>query len=200
VETLRLPGESLVVHGRMPQTTGARELMAAGLLAGLNPDHGSKKSFFEQGYRIEHDDLGRPILLLRGQNYGPSLSFSYGPGRLYGAMAENGPIGLDFASPGDFTGRYPFHRVFSPGEFQLLDHLGLEKSSLAALLWSVKEAAVKSRGSGFHLIDPLEVIILDFRLINHGFYFKVTAGSTGSALARPDGRDWLALAWLPDLP
>jgi phosphopantetheinyl transferase (holo-ACP synthase) len=39
-----------------------------------------------------------------------------------------------------------------------LEH-GDAKEDVAALIWSAKEAVVKALGCGFHLVDPLEVMV-----------------------------------------
>ena len=191
---IRLPEGQKAIQGWTPDGPGAREKLAAGLWARLNSQRWSGPGPAPPGLRIEHDLLGCPVLI-DGNGPGPPLSFSYDRDRLYGAMTAKGRIGIDFSRPEDFSGDYPYDRAFHPEEFFRLGCLGLEKNSLAALLWSVKEATVKSRGTGFNLIDPLEAIVLDYWRWDQGYYCRVSAGTTGPAYVRGDGRGWLALAW-----
>lgn len=110
--------------------------------------------------QVAHDPLGRPRLLL-GECEGPAISFSEGGGRTWAALCGDAPdIGIDVAGPDEFPKEYPFHRVFSSQELQLALRLtsgDLEKAS--ALLWSVKEAAVKALGCAFHLVDPRQICV-----------------------------------------
>ncbi|RJR48116.1 MAG: 4-phosphopantetheinyl transferase family protein, partial [Deltaproteobacteria bacterium] len=106
-------------------------------------------------YTLIQDHLGRPHLLVDGRP-GPSISFSWGAGRLYAASGpDQSWIGLDAASPEEFTGAYPYGRVFNLEEWQTsLVRTGGNPEEAAALLWSVKEAAVKAQGWGFRFFGP----------------------------------------------
>jgi len=108
--------------------------------------------------QVTHDPLGRPQLLL-GECKGPAISFSEGGGRTWAALCgDASDIGIDAAGIDEFPKEYPFHRVFHSQELQLALRLtsgDLKKAS--ALLWSVKEAAVKALGCAFHLVDPRQI-------------------------------------------
>ena len=108
--------------------------------------------------RVVRDQLGRPYLLL-GEYRGPSISFSEGGGKVWAALCgDESDIGIDAAATDEFQGDYPLHRVFHDRELQHALRLtggDLEKAS--ALLWSIKEAAVKALGCAFHLVAPRQV-------------------------------------------
>jgi phosphopantetheinyl transferase (holo-ACP synthase) len=110
--------------------------------------------------QVVHDPLGRPQLLL-GECEGPAISFSEGVGKIWAALCGNmSNIGIDAAGTDEFPTEYPFHRVFQPQELQHALRLAggdLEKTS--ALLWSIKEAAVKALGCAFHLVDPRQICV-----------------------------------------
>jgi len=110
--------------------------------------------------RVVHDPLGRPRLLL-GECEGPAISFSEGGGKTWAALCgDTSDIGIDAAGSDEFPKEYPFHRVFHSQELQLalrLTSRDLKKAS--ALLWSIKEAAVKALGCAFHLVDPRQICV-----------------------------------------
>jgi phosphopantetheinyl transferase len=108
--------------------------------------------------QVVHDPLGRPQLLL-GECEGPAISFSEGGGKMWAALCEDtSNIGIDAAGTDEFPKEYPFHRVFHSQELQLALRLtsgDMKKAS--ALLWSIKEAAVKALGCAFHLVGPRQI-------------------------------------------
>jgi phosphopantetheinyl transferase len=106
------------------------------------------------------DTLGRPIAIV-GTTPGPPVSFAHCPGRTWGALSLGAsPIGIDAAFPDEFTGPYPFDRAFHPEEFSAaLERSQGEREPAAALLWSIKESAVKALGYGFRLLDPLDLTV-----------------------------------------
>lgn len=110
--------------------------------------------------RLSHDALGRPFLFV-GSKRGPSVSFSYSHGVVWGALCEEGPrCGIDSARGDEFAPGYPFDRAFNEEEFaQAITTVSSDCCDAAAALWSAKEAVVKAIGCGFNLIDPLEVTI-----------------------------------------
>lgn len=110
--------------------------------------------------QLVRGQLGRPQLLL-GEYPGPAVSFSEGGGKLWAALCGDGAdIGIDVAGAEEFRGEYPFHRVFQPAELEHASRLaGGDLAVAAALLWSIKEAAVKALGCGFHLVDPRQITI-----------------------------------------
>jgi phosphopantetheinyl transferase len=71
---------------------------------------------------------------------------------------------------------------------------GGDAADAAALLWALKEAAVKALGVGFHLLDPLAVEAFSPRPWRGGVRVSVQAGRILSAWARPEEGGWLALA------
>ena len=110
--------------------------------------------------RLVRGLLGRPQLLL-GEYPGPAVSFSESGGKVWAALCGDGAdIGIDVAGIDEFQGEYPLHRVFLPAE---LDHAsklaGGDLAAAAALLWSIKEAAVKALGCAFHLLEPQQITV-----------------------------------------
>jgi hypothetical protein len=110
--------------------------------------------------RVIRGPLGRPQLLL-GDHIGPAISFCASSQNLWAALCGDAhAIGIDAAQSHEFQGKYPFSRVFHPRELRhALKTAEDDLKKAAALLWSVKEAAVKALGCGFHLVDPLQVIV-----------------------------------------
>jgi phosphopantetheinyl transferase (holo-ACP synthase) len=86
----------------------------------------------------------------------------------------------------------------------------LEKAS--ALLWSIKEAAVKALGCAFHLVDPRQICVYPSTGGDGGYTFPV--GLSGKALVRfpmmasrcilvrslPKRKMWLSIALLNRRP
>jgi len=157
--------------------------------------------------------LGRPHLLLGGYR-GPAISFSEGGGKVWAALCgDEFDIGIDVAGADEFQREYPFHRVFLPQELQHALRLAggdLEKAS--ALLWSIKEAAVKALGCAFHLVDPRQITVYPSVGGDGGYTFPV--GLSGKARVRlsvaagrslwvrslPQGKMWLSVALLNPRP
>ena len=110
--------------------------------------------------QLVRGQLGRPQLLL-GEAPGPAVSFSEGGGKVWGALCGDGSdIGIDVAGSDEFREGYPLHRVFQPAELkQALRLADGELAAAAALLWSIKEAAVKALGCAFHLVEPRQIIV-----------------------------------------
>ena len=109
---------------------------------------------------VLQDSLGRPYL--GGSEPGrPGISFSRGGGGLWAALVDQGRIGVDAAAAADFTAPYPYDRVFQRREMAAAQDIcrGLQPAA-AALLWSVKEAAVKALGCGFHGVDSLDLSVV----------------------------------------
>ena len=143
---------------------------------------------------LELTALGQPRLFLGGQS-GPAVSFSQAAGRIYAALTCTGQVGVDAAMPAEFEAGYPMARAFRPAELDWARPLaGGAPSGAAALLWSLKEAAVKALGVGFHFLDPLAVEVVSPRPWQGGWRVLVQAGRILPAWARPEAGGWLAIA------
>jgi len=156
---------------------------------------------------VIRDPLGKPRLLVGGHR-GPAISFSEGGGNVWAAVCgDDSDIGIDVAEASEFQGGYPFHRVFNAHELHHVLHLaGGDLAKAAALLWSVKEAAVKALGCAFHFVDPLHIHVCPSPGGDEGYLFPVRL--SGKALARfpagarlslwvrsfPEGTMWLSIA------
>jgi hypothetical protein len=104
---------------------------------------------------IVSDSLGKPHLIIDGSD-GPAVSFAYEGDTMWVAVGpDDSSVGIDAAESASFRGDYPFHRAFHEGELELDG----EKDEVAALIWSAKEAVVKALGCGFHLVDPLHLLV-----------------------------------------
>ena len=116
---------------------------------------------------------------------GPAISFSEGGGKIWAALCgDPSDIGIDVAGTDEFPKEYPFHWVFHAQELQHALRLtsgDLEKAS--ALLWSIKEAAVKALGCAFHLVDPRQVCVYPSAAEKDGWYI-FTVCLSGKALMR----------------
>ncbi len=158
---------------------------------------------------VERDPLGRPQLLLAGQR-GPAISFSEAGGTVWAALSGDGSeVGIDAASADEFQGEYPVHRVFHEPELHhALRLTGGDAAGASALLWSIKEAAVKALGCAFHLVAPRQVQVSPAVSLGGGYAFEVCL--TGKALRRypagtgrpiqvrsfADEKMWLSIALL----
>jgi hypothetical protein len=138
--------------------------------------------------------LGQPRLVLGGRP-GPAISFSRAAGRVWAALTRVGQVGVDAALPGEFEADYPWARAFRNAELDWARPLaGGATAGAAALLWTLKEAAVKALGVGFHLLDPLAVETFNPKPWQGGILVSVQAGRVLPAWARPAGGGWLAIA------
>ncbi len=110
--------------------------------------------------QIISGSLGKPELYVDGHE-GPSVSFSHTEAATWGALCWTGGIvGIDVAFRDEFPDNYPFHRAFHDEELSnALEITDGNISEAAALLWTAKEAVVKCVGTGFLVIDPLELRI-----------------------------------------
>jgi phosphopantetheinyl transferase len=193
-----LPGPGLgepVVYGAVRVGAETRESLAARLLAALAGLAPRWTGALDWGtLTLEADPLGRPLLKL-GTKPGPSLSFSEAGNLLWGALIADGQVGLDAALEKDLAPPYPYARVFGPEEWDWAwRHCQGRTAAAAALLWAVKEAAVKALGVGFHTLNPrdLQAVFLSFGL--EGLQLIVRTPKEIKAWARPCPGGSLALA------
>jgi hypothetical protein len=174
---------------------GAKERLVRRLLASLPGRETGCASRPARGpVSLEKTALGQPRLMLGGQP-GPAVSFSQAAGCLWAALTYTGQVGVDAALSSEFEEGYPWARAFRPAEFAWARRLsGGDTAGAAALLWALKEAAVKALGVGFHLLDPLAVEAFSPRPWQGGVRVSVKAGRILPAWARPEGGGWLAIA------
>lgn len=134
--------------------------------------------------RLTADDLGRPCLSVHTGS-SPAVSFSWEGDRLWSALSfECSGLGIDAALQRDFSAPYPFARAFGEKEWErAASLLDFDEKWRAAMLWSVKEAAVKMIGCGFHSVDPRDVTIKTLGRCELGWRSDVAA-SIGSALKK----------------
>lgn len=157
--------------------------------------------------------MGRPEFTVGGLR-GPAVSFSEGGGSVWAALsADDSDVGIDVATAAEFPGDYPVQRVFHPEELRSALRLADgDRAHACALLWSVKEAAVKALGCAFHRVDPLQVRVLpadgEAAGSDGGYVFGVSLSARGESLfppaagrrisvcSRPLSQMWLSLAHL----
>ena len=215
--------EEPVFYGSLaPNTEACRHLLISALWEQLltlkSPlwDHCQASGRDTFPLRVVSGPLGRPDLQVGGFR-GPAISFSEGGGTVWAALSgDDSDIGIDVAGAAEFPGDYPVHRVFHPDE--LRHGLKLADGDLAhacALLWSVKEAAVKALGCAFHRVDPLQVRVSPAEEApggDGGYVFPVGLSAKGQSLfpptdsrllsvsSRPQSQMWLSIAHLNRRP
>ena len=184
-----------VIYASDLASAGAKERLVQRLLASLpGQDPGGAGQSAPETVSLESTALGQPRLRLNRQP-GPAVSFSQAGGRLWAAMTCTGQVGVDAAMPSEFEASYPWARAFRPAELDWARPLaGGATAGAAALLWSLKEAAVKALGVGFHFLDPLAVEVESPRPWQGGWRVWVKAGRILPAWARPEAGGWLAIA------
>jgi len=184
-----------VLYASDPAGAGVKERLVQRLLAGLpGLQTGGAGQPAPGTVSLETTALGQPRLFLGGQP-GPAVSFSQAAGRIYAALTPAGQVGVDAAMPAEFEADYPMARVFRPAELAWARPLvGGPSAGAAALLWALKEAAVKALGVGFHFLEPLAVEAFSPRPWQGGWRVLVHAGRILPAWARPEAGGWLALA------
>ena len=187
----------MVVYGWTEDGRSAADFLATRLVAELgkataaDPDGGSSIPVV-----IQRGRLNEPLLKVKGRT-GPGFSLSRSGGLLYGAVAEKGRIGCDCALAEEFQAPYPFRRIFTEHELTQAGSFCGAVGSGAALLWSLKEAAVKAIGTGFHLIDPLDVRVDSFTPAESGCECRITARQVLRSWSEPVRDGWLSLAVVP---
>lgn len=156
---------------------------------------------------VAKDFLGKP-LIVKPKCPDVHLSFSHGAGRLWAALVRSSRcVGIDVAHPSEFGESYPFHQAFHDIEWSTVHRdIRHEVSESAACLWSVKEAAVKCLGCGFHFLGPRDLLVTPWRASRVGKQFRVRIGPLDArgvgalhdveiyAVSWRVGGAWLALA------
>ncbi|MEW6264730.1 MAG: 4'-phosphopantetheinyl transferase superfamily protein [Thermodesulfobacteriota bacterium] len=192
----RLGGLGAVIFALCPDREGAREKLAIELIRSLvNLDPARYSALVDDRLELAADAWGRPRLI-RGRQSGPSISFSHNQGLLRGAVIGRGGIGCDLVLPEEFKPPYPLARAFHTQELKNAGEFGLNLSSAAALIWSVKEAVVKALGTGFNLFDPLEIEVIQAQLVTGGFMFQARVQKAGDRVLLPAWADWKNQRWL----
>jgi phosphopantetheinyl transferase len=191
----RLGQAGPVVYAAVESGEGAREFLAARLLAALA---GQASEWTEalkwRPLSLDSGPLGQPLLQLGGKP-GPSISFSVDGGLVWAAISGRGRVGVDAARDADFQPPYPYSRAFGKEEWDWASrHCQGRTASAAALLWAAKEAAVKALGVGFHTTDPLELSVAKLSPAWEGLGLVVWTPEPVNAWARPLADGWLALA------
>jgi phosphopantetheinyl transferase len=184
-----------VIYGSQKAEPEDKERLVTLLLDTLARLETRFAAFYGQGPIIlEKDFMGRPRLLV-GDAKGPKVSFCHACSRTWAAMYGGCGVGIDVAFPDEFQGDYPLERVFRQREFVWArEFCGDDPAQTAALLWSLKEAAVKALGCGFNLFDPLDIEAKPIRSFNSGLFFQVSAGRPLLVWARQAGFSWLSIA------
>jgi len=184
------PSDTETISGHRPSRTADKIHLASILrehLVGMEGSPWTDCRFSNRAdlpIQVVHDPLGRPQLLL-GECEGPAISFSEGGGKIWAALCgDTSDIGIDAAGTDEFPKEYPVHRAFQGEELQHALRLtsgDLEKAS--ALLWCIKEAAVKALGCAFHLVDPRQICVYQSAAGKDGWHlFRVCL--SGKALVR----------------
>ncbi len=167
-----------------------KNALAGGLLGKVDPKFHAEKNV----PLIIKDRYGCPRLNVEYKQP-VSISFSYSGQELWAAVAEMDSLGIDVETPGNFSAPYPYNRAFLEDDFRVISSFCTGKEDAAALLWSCKEAAVKSRGTGFHCIDPRDVRILSCLQEGHCMY-RVTVATPEKigVVVKRERHLWLALS------
>jgi hypothetical protein len=184
-----------VVYASGGSGAGIREQLVASLMEGLaRKEPRRQASIGRASLTLRKDRLGRPLLFVGGAA-GPAVSFSHAGGRTWAALSDGRGVGIDAALPEEFYGAYPLARAFRPGELNWgLEFCCGDPVQAPALLWSLKEAAIKAIGCGFNLFDPLDVLAAPPRVQGGWLISLVKAGRPLRVWARREGRAWLSMA------
>ncbi len=162
VELLWHCGTAPVLLAGAVECPGLQQTLAARLLAKLFSG--------QQYFRLGHNGLGRPLAFASsGQPLQVGLSFSRYAGWLWTAASLTPELGIDVTGPEDFADPYPERRVYAPGELDAGQQYSSSIFEARALLWSLKEAAAKALGTGFHRVEPLELEVENLRQADKHF-------------------------------
>ena len=189
-----VPGSTVVFSSADPGPRAGSYLAQMLLRALARMDSSWSFAPDESAICLHKSTQGAPCLFL-GDRKGPSLSFSHGEGQLWAAMSGRGRVGIDVAYPKEFAGDYPFARAFRPEELKCARALCHDDTARgASLIWSAKEASVKTTGGGFNRFDPLDVRVGEPTFQEQGFVFDVLADRPITAWARAQDTGWLCVA------
>ncbi len=183
-----------------PESKSQRQDDKAVIMRRLLPELSSPDHRYAE---LVSDEFGRPYIVTSGGAV-HGVSFSRDLKHIWGATSAGGRLGIDASSFEEFADPYPFRRAFCDSELNHLNRVhGAAKHALASLLWSVKEAAVKRLGHGFHLVDPRNVRTSVSPGNGSDFFSEVTLDKTSALLGRSDsipvysfssGSGWLSIA------
>lgn len=154
-------------------------------------------SFGVENCCVEKTDLGKPQFIGSGEM--PALSFCYSMKTRWAAVAWTQGLGIDIACPYEFEQPYPVERVFGEREILLIQQLDVEQLSSYAMLWCLKEAAVKAMGTGFHTVEPNELFVSGIEKNRDIFEAEIATpvGDLKAVLMAVESC-WLAFAVLQD--
>lgn len=146
----------LLQHGICAFPRATAGLLHAGLLRRASSADGHHVQTTYHDIQIIKDPLGGPLLRMPGSPDLP-VSFAHLGRKTWAAVSpDRRRVGIDAAWSTEFQGNYPFHRAFLAEEFEyFVGKTRRNRQEVAAFLWSLKEAAAKSLGCGFRLVDPL---------------------------------------------
>lgn len=154
-------GSTMVILAGAPETPGLQRSLAASLLARLPSA--------PQDFLLARDTLGKPSALsTAGESLPFGLSFSHYAGWLWAAVTEATDVGIDASGPEEFSPPYPDQRAFTANELDVASQFVASPPEARALLWSVKEAAAKALGTGFHKVEPIGLRVNGLRPVCSG--------------------------------
>jgi phosphopantetheinyl transferase len=146
-------GRSTVRLAGALEAPGTRQVLVTQLLATMPPP--------AEDFQLEHNPLGKPLLLAVCGHPSVGVSFSRHAGWLWAGATLNADIGadigIDATGPEDFPDPYPDARVFALGELDAAAQFVSSLPEARALLWSIKEAAAKALGTGFNTVEPVHL-------------------------------------------
>jgi phosphopantetheinyl transferase len=196
IKILTCPGIP-IVYTCMDENDGYRFHLLERLMDALKrADQSWESTAPPYAWILEHDASGRPLLSSEDKK-GPSVSFSHIYGTTWAAMSRLNNLGIDAESPEAFKGPYPFHKVF--GNDELCHALGLccgERADASALLWSAKEAAVKSMGCGFNFFGPMEIRVKEFIRSDGSIFCRMDTNRRILVRAERHGPVWVSIGWI----
>lgn len=187
------PGGPLV-YGAALREPGVKMLLAAQLLAHLQVLAPSWAEGATAPLTMARTYLGQPRLFMGGRP-GPGVSFSHSGGRLWGALAAEGQVGIDVVRLADLGGPAALPLIATAAEQRRVQaSLRSNPVDIAALLLAVKSAAMKALGVGFRYAGPRELEVGSPVVWPGGLLLAVKAGSLVPVWVRRQGSGFLALA------